>query len=199
AHVVKNALAPVAEARGAVRHHPLALGLPDRRAQIGLLAQAAFALPAFRRVKRDHVVARLHRTHPPPHLAHDPRPLVTEDRGEKPLAVETVQRIGIGVANPRRLDLNQHLARLRTLQIKLDYLKRLLRLKRHGGPCLHLELLSRSSTPQNMPSPAPRSRFSNASHLIPVQLSSAFLAASGLSSWLGGRPPGMALLARARR
>ena len=36
-------------------------------------------------------------------------------------------------------------------------------------------------------------------HLMPVQLDFAAFAASDLSSWEGGRPPGMALLARARR
>src|SRR6185437_496522 len=49
AHVMKNGLALVAEARGAVRHQTLALRGADRGAEVGLLAQAAFALPAFRR------------------------------------------------------------------------------------------------------------------------------------------------------
>ena len=94
------------------------------------------------------MVAHLHRGHPRAHLADNAGTLVTEDRGENAFAVEAVQRVGVGVANPRRLDLHQHLAGLRTLQIKLHNLKRLLRLKRDGGACLHLALLLRSS-PQN--------------------------------------------------
>ena len=87
------------------------------------------------------MVAGLHRGDARAHLADDAGALVAEDRGENPLAVEAVQRIGVGVANARRLDLDQHLAGLRTLQIKLDDLKRLLRLERDGGACLHLPFL----------------------------------------------------------
>src|SRR5579859_6060037 len=58
AHVVVDGLALVGEARRAVRHQALALGGADRRAEIGLLAEAAFALAAFGRVERNHVIAR---------------------------------------------------------------------------------------------------------------------------------------------
>ena len=190
----------MAEARGAVGHQALALGGADRGAQIGLLAEAAFALAAFGRVERDHMVARLDRGDARTDLADDAGALMAEDRGENSFAVETVERIGVGVADAGRLDLDQDFAGLRTFQIELDDLKRLLRLERDCGACLHLILLLRSSTLQNMFSPALRCfTASPRSHLIPVQLASASLAASGLSSCLGGRPPGMASLARARR
>src|SRR5947209_7650717 len=39
-HVMEHRLALVAEARGAVRHHPLALGGTDRGAEVGFLAEA---------------------------------------------------------------------------------------------------------------------------------------------------------------
>src|SRR3546814_16624697 len=57
---MEDRLPLVAEAAGAVRHHALALGRADGGAQIGLARQAASALAAFRRVERDHMVARLH-------------------------------------------------------------------------------------------------------------------------------------------
>ena len=83
AHVVEDRLALVAEARGAVRHHALALRGADRGAQIGLLAQAAFALPAFRRVERDHVIARLHRDHAGADLANDAGAFMTRGSTER--------------------------------------------------------------------------------------------------------------------
>src|SRR6202000_3243916 len=71
AHVVEDRLALVAEARGAVGHHALALGGADLGAEIGLLAEAAFTLPAFRRVERDHMIARLHRGDTWSHFTND--------------------------------------------------------------------------------------------------------------------------------
>src|ERR1700753_4263879 len=98
-------LALVAEARGAIRHHALALGGADGGAEVGLLAEAAFALPAFRGVERNDVVAGLHRDDAGADLADDARALVTEDGGEDALAVETVERVGVGMADAGRLDL----------------------------------------------------------------------------------------------
>src|SRR5882724_12222716 len=71
AHVVIDRLALEAEAAGAVGHHALALGGADRGAEIGLLAETAFALAAFGRVKRNDVVAGFHRDHAAAHLAND--------------------------------------------------------------------------------------------------------------------------------
>jgi hypothetical protein len=57
AHIVQDRLAAIREAAGAVRHDAAALGAADRLAQIGLGVEAVFALAAFRRVERNHVVA----------------------------------------------------------------------------------------------------------------------------------------------
>ncbi len=57
AHVVMQLAAIEREARGAVRHHALALRAADRGAEVGLARQARRTLPALRRVERDDVVA----------------------------------------------------------------------------------------------------------------------------------------------
>src|SRR5882724_2399169 len=88
AHVVEDRLALIAEPRGPVGHHALALRRANRGAQTGLLAQAAFALAAFRRVERDHMIARLDRRHARADLAHHAGALVAEDRRKYSLAVE---------------------------------------------------------------------------------------------------------------
>src|SRR5262249_23523866 len=138
AHVVVDGLALVAESRGTIRHHALALGRADRGTEIGLLTEAAFALAAFGCVKRDYMVARLHRRHARTDLTNAPRSLVTEDGRKNPFAVETVQRIGIGVADAGRLDFDEDLAGPRAFQIKLDDFKRFLGFERDSGTCLHL-------------------------------------------------------------
>src|SRR6185437_629954 len=137
AHVMEDGLALVAEARGAVRHQALALGGADRGAEIGLLAQAAFALPAFRGVERDHVVARLHRSDAGADLANDAGAFMTEDRRKNSFAVQTVQRVGVGVTDSRCLDLDQDLAGPGPFQIELDDLEWLLGLEGHRGARLH--------------------------------------------------------------
>uniref|UniRef100_A0A0N5A603 LigA n=1 Tax=Parastrongyloides trichosuri TaxID=131310 RepID=A0A0N5A603_PARTI len=137
AHIMEKRLALVGKARGAVGHQALALRGPDRGAQVGLAALAELALAAFRRVQRDDVVADGQRGHARPHLDHHARALMAQDRGEETLAVQPVQRIGVGVADPRRLDLDQHLARARTLQIDLDDLKRTFGFERDGGAGFH--------------------------------------------------------------
>src|SRR3546814_1708555 len=94
-----------------------------------LARQAAFALAAFRRVERDHMFARLHTGDARPHFAHDACAFMTEDAGEDAFAVKAIQRVGVGVADAGRHDLDQHLARLRAFKIDLDNLKRFLRFK----------------------------------------------------------------------
>jgi hypothetical protein len=74
------------------------------------------------------VIAGLHEV-TPAHLAHDAGAFMAEDAGEDALAVEPVERVGVGVADARRHDLDQHLARLRAFQIEFDDLERLLRLE----------------------------------------------------------------------
>ena len=76
---MENRFALVAEAACAIGHQPLALRRADRGAKIGLATQTTFALAAFRRVKRDHMIAGLHRSCPCSHLANNPGALMTED------------------------------------------------------------------------------------------------------------------------
>ena len=83
------------------------------------------------------MIARLDAGHARADLAHDARAFVAEDRGKHAFAVETVQRVGVGVANAGRLDLDQHLARLRPFQIELDDFQRLLGFEGDGGAGLH--------------------------------------------------------------
>src|SRR4051794_1869839 len=114
---MEDRLALVAEARGAVGHHTLALRCADRGAQVGLLAQATFALPALRRVERDHMIARLDRDHARADLAHNAGTLMAEDRRKDSFAVKTIQRVGVGVADSGRLDLDQNLTGLRPFEV----------------------------------------------------------------------------------
>ncbi|MNC67457.1 hypothetical protein D3C75_1179570 [compost metagenome] len=62
---------------------------------------------------------------------------MAQDRREDALAVQTVQRIGVGVADAGGLDLDQDLARARTLQINLDDLERAFGFERDGGASFH--------------------------------------------------------------
>jgi hypothetical protein len=50
--------------------------------------------------------------------------------GEDPFAVEPVERVGVGMADARRHDLDQDFALLRAVEIDLDDLERLLRLRK---------------------------------------------------------------------
>ena len=79
-------------------------------------------------------------------LAHDARALVAEHRREQPLAVEPVQRVGVGVADAGRLDLDQHLAILGALQVEFDDFQRPFGLECDGGTGLHSR-----SIPGSMP------------------------------------------------
>ena len=137
AHVVEDRLALVAEAAGAVGHQPLALRRADRGAQVGLAAEARLTLAAFGGVERDDVVAGRDVVTPGADLAHDARALMAEDEGKMPFAVEPVERVGVGVADAGRHDLDQHLARLRPFEVELDDLERLLGLEGDGGAGFH--------------------------------------------------------------
>ena len=72
-----------------------------------------------------------------PDLADDACALMAEDRREQPLAVEPVQRVGVGVADAAGLDLDQDLARPRAFEVEFDDLELLLRFEGDGGTGLH--------------------------------------------------------------
>src|SRR5260221_7244534 len=137
AHVMVDRLALVREAAGTVGHHALALGRADRGAEVGLAAEARLTLAAFGRVQRDDVVARLDAGDARPDLAHDARTLMAEDRREQPFAVEPVERVGIGMADAGRHDLDQDFAGLGPIEIDLDHLERLLGREGDGRAGLH--------------------------------------------------------------
>src|SRR5581483_4559877 len=79
----------------------------DRGAEIGLLAETAFALAAFGRVERNDVVAGFDRGDARADLADDASAFVSEDRRKDALAVEAVEGIGVGMADTGGLDLDQ--------------------------------------------------------------------------------------------
>ena len=137
AHVVENRLTLVAEARRAIGHQPLALRGADGGAQVGLAGKAAFALAAFRRVERDHVIARCHAAHPGTNLAHDAGAFMAQDRREYALAVLAFQRVGIGMADAGGHDFHQHFAGLRAFQVNLDDFERQVGRESDGGAAFH--------------------------------------------------------------
>ena len=106
--------------------------------------QAVLALAALGRVERDHVVARLDRLHARPDLDHDARALVAEDRREQALGVGAGERVRVGVADAGRLDLDQHLAGLRPLELDGLDRERLPGLVRHRRAYVHLPASPRS-------------------------------------------------------
>jgi hypothetical protein len=65
-----------------------------------------FALPAFRRVERDDVVALFHAGHARADLGHDTRALMAKDRWENALGIATREGEFIGMADAGRLDLD---------------------------------------------------------------------------------------------
>ena len=70
-------------------------------------------------------------------LAHDARAFVAEDRGEQALRIGAGQRVGVGVADAGRLDLDQHLAGLRAFDIDGLDGERLARFPGDGGAGFH--------------------------------------------------------------
>ena len=86
------------------------------------------------------MIARFHRRHAGADLTNDPGALMAEDRRENALAVEAVERIGVGMTDARRLDLDQDFAGLRAFQIEFDDFERFFGFERDGGACLHVFL-----------------------------------------------------------
>src|SRR5262249_38277651 len=120
-HIMQHRVALAAEAARAVGHQALALRRPDRGAEVGAPRQAGFAIAAFGRVERDHMVAGLERRDARADLAHDAPPLMAEDGREQPRGIGARERIGVSMADAGRLDLDEHLAWLRPLELdRLD-------------------------------------------------------------------------------
>ena len=111
---MENRLTLIAEARRAIGHQPLTLCRADRGAEVGLARQAGLTLAAFRGVKRYDMVARLDAGHADANFTHNPCAFMPQNAWENTLAVKTIQRICIGMANPRCHDLDQNFACLWT-------------------------------------------------------------------------------------
>src|SRR5579875_1871175 len=107
---MEDRLASVAEPACSVGHQPLALSGSDRSTQVCLATQTRLTLAAFGSVQRDDVIAGLDAFHAGPNFANDPASLVPENRGEQPLAVEAIERIGVRMANAGRHDFDEHFA-----------------------------------------------------------------------------------------
>lgn len=137
AHVVMQLLAVERESRGAVPHHALPLRGADGGAQVGLARQARRALAAFRRIEGDDVVALLDALHARPDVDDDAGTFMAQDGREQPLGIGTRQGEFVGVTDAGRLDLDQHLASLRPLQLHIKDLQRLALLDGDGGPSFH--------------------------------------------------------------
>jgi hypothetical protein len=125
AHVVVQLVAVEREARSTVRHHALALRPTDCGAEVGLARQARRTLSAFGGVERDHVIAGFDRRDAWPDLDYDTGAFVTEDRRKKSLGIGARQCEFIGVADAGCLDLDHHLAGLRSVELDIRHLERL--------------------------------------------------------------------------
>ena len=112
AHEVEERLAvDRREARLAVSlHDALAGERAHAHAEVGLGVAAELARAAVGLVARDHVVARLDARDALADALDDSRRLVAEHAREEALGVEAVERVGVGVAERRRDDLDAHLA-----------------------------------------------------------------------------------------
>ena len=83
------------------------------------------------------MVALRHRLHAGAGGDHDARALVAEDGGEEALGVGAGEGELVGVADAGRLDLDQHLALARALEVDLDDLQRLACGKGYGCAAFH--------------------------------------------------------------
>jgi hypothetical protein len=137
AHVVMDLRAFKRKARGAVGHHALALGRADGGAEVGLAREAAFAGAAFGRVERDHVVALLQRHDAWPDIDHDAGAFVAENDREEAFRIAAGAREFVGMADARCLDLDQHLAEFRPVEIDRLDLELLAGLVANGSLGLH--------------------------------------------------------------
>src|SRR5262249_28136951 len=137
AEVMVQLLAVEREARGAVGHDALTLRRTDGGAQIGLARQTRRALPAFRRIERNDVVALLHARHTRPHIDHDAGALVAEDGREQPFRIGAGEREFIGVTDAGGLHLDQDFGAFRALQLDFRDRERLGLFQCNGGAGFH--------------------------------------------------------------
>lgn len=83
------------------------------------------------------MIPDLDRGHARSDLDHHARAFVAQDAREDALRIQTVQRIGVGVADAGGLDLDHHLARARPFQIDFDDFEGAFGFERNGGAGFH--------------------------------------------------------------
>ena len=146
---MRDGLTLIGKSRRAIRHQSLALRGANCGAEIGFAREAAFALAAFRRVKRDHVIAGFDALNAGADLDNNARAFMAENAGKHAFAIQAVQRVSVGVADAGGFDLDQNFTELRAFKIKLDNFEWLLGFKCDGGASFHgnvsLEVLSRDA------------------------------------------------------
>ena len=138
---MQNRLALDRETACPVRHHTLALRAPDRLAQVGLWMKTIFAFTAFRRVKRDHMIAGGDTCHTGANLANDAGTLMTKDRRKHSLGIGAGQGESVCMADAGGHDLDKHLAFARAVQIDFHDFKWLAGSHRDSGTGLHRPFL----------------------------------------------------------
>src|SRR4051794_2488984 len=75
--------------------------------------------------------------HAAPDIDDNPRTLMTEDRRKEPLRIASGPRELVGMADPGRLDLDQHLAVFGSVELNLLDLERLTGPESDSSACLH--------------------------------------------------------------
>ena len=102
-----------------------------------LRRQAVFALPALRRVQRNDVIALLQAGDALAHLHHHAGAFVAENRREQTLGIGAGEGVFVGVADAGRLDLDQHLAFARAVELDGFQAQLVAGLAGHGCARLH--------------------------------------------------------------
>jgi hypothetical protein len=102
-----------------------------------VLRQTRRALPAFRRIERNDVVALLHAGHTRPDIDDDAGALVAEDGREQSFRIRAGQREVVGVTDAGGFHLDQHFGGFRPVELDLRDGERLALLQRDGGTGFH--------------------------------------------------------------
>ena len=123
---------------GAIGQKSLALGRADRLAQVGFRVQAVFAFTAFRRIKRDHMIAHFKAGDTFANLDHNTSALMSEYCGENTLWVITGSGKFISMAQSSGLDFNQNFAGAGPVKFDLHHFQWLACFECYCGSCSHL-------------------------------------------------------------
>jgi len=116
---------------------PLVLLLADRQAEVGALVEAVNALAALGGEEGDDMVARRQPANVRPDRLDDPGALVTEHGRRITGRVGARGGVEVRVADPARVQTNQHLPIPRLRQLDLLHHERLTELLQHRRPHSH--------------------------------------------------------------